>query len=312
MPMIIPRRTLLAAAPALLLAKPPSALQTTFSRIAAKASGPLPAAAAGSKPRPTRVGVAVQVLGQPAVYGLGIAQRYPMQSVYKLPIAMTVLAAAAKGAFQLQDEVPIEASDLVGPRQHSPLRDQHPKGGVAIALQELVRLAVSESDGSASDVLLRILGGPPTVMAYLQGLGITGLQVQDTEQELGRNLDAQYRNWATPAACLQLLAELHTGHSLGKENRQLLHLMLIESPTGAKRLKGLLPPGTAVAHKTGTSLTVEGVTAATNDIGLIPLGRGKALAMAVFVCDSPRPQEVREAVIAELAEAAYRHFGGVV
>ena len=76
---------------------------------------------------------------------------------------------------------------------------------------------------------------------------------------------------------------------------------MTESKPGQKRLKGLLPAGTAVAHKTGTSGTVKGVTAATNDIGIITLPNGKRLAIAVFVADSPADEATREGVIAKIA-----------
>ena len=61
---------------------------------------------------------------------------------------------------------------------------------------------------------------------------------------------------------------------------------MIETPVGLKRTKGLLPHGTGVAHKTGTSSTVNGVTAATNDVGLVTLLNGQHIAIAVFVSDS--------------------------
>lgn len=59
-------------------------------------------------------------------------------------------------------------------------------------------------------------------------------------------------------------------------------------------------------HKTGTSNMVGGVAAATNDIGLIALPDGRLLALAVFVTDARAQAEVREAVIARIAEAVYR------
>jgi beta-lactamase class A len=80
---------------------------------------------------------------------------------------------------------------------------------------------------------------------------------------------------------------------------------MIESTPGAKRLKRLLPAGTIVAHKTGTSGTEKGITAATNDIGIITLPGGKHLAIAVFVSDSPADDATREGVIARIAKAVW-------
>jgi beta-lactamase class A len=85
---------------------------------------------------------------------------------------------------------------------------------------------------------------------------------------------------------------------------------MTDSTTGPRRLKGLLPPGTPVAHKTGTAPTVNGLTRATNDVGLIHLGGSRWLAVAVSVSDSPADAASRESVIAQIARAAWdRHVG---
>jgi len=75
--------------------------------------------------------------------------------------------------------------------------------------------------------------------------------------------------------------------------------------TGAGRLRAGFPPGTVLAHKTGSSGTHGGITAATNDIGLVTLPDGRRLAIAVFVTDSRADEDTREGVIARIGRAAY-------
>lgn len=89
--------------------------------------------------------------------------------------------------------------------------------------------------------------------------------------------------------------------------RYLLHLMITSGP-GKKRLKGLLPAGTEVAHKTGTSWTQNGLTAATNDAGIITLPNGKHVAITVFVSDAKASEEDRERTIAEIARAVWNAY----
>lgn len=74
---------------------------------------------------------------------------------------------------------------------------------------------------------------------------------------------------------------------------------------GARRIKGLLPEGTPVAHKTGTSGTAHGLTRATNDVGVIQLARRRHLLLAVFVADSTASEPAREGAIARIARAAW-------
>lgn len=102
-----------------------------------------------------------------------------------------------------------------------------------------------------------------------------------------------------------LLRAFHEGKGLSKSSQALLRRLMTETSTGLKRIKGLLPDGTVVAHKTGTSSTVNGVTAATNDVGLVTLPNGRHLAIAVFVSDSKANDAIREEAIAKVAKAAW-------
>lgn len=250
-----------------------------------------------------RVGVAAQVLETQQSVSLNPHDHFPMQSVYKLPIAMAVLAQVDNGKLVLEQRVRVEKSDFVRVGQHSPIRDKNPRG-VELNIKELMRFAVSESDGTASDVLLELIGAD-AVNKYLNELGINELVVANSEKEIGRDWETQYRNWTSPHGVLQLLRNLYERRGISEQSQQLLYKFMSETPTGPKRLKGLLPETAVVAHKTGTSGSSGGVTAATNDIGLVSLPNGRTLAIAVFVSDSPADLETRERVIAQIARAVW-------
>jgi beta-lactamase class A len=255
-----------------------------------------------------RVGAAVLLLESDKFVEFNGNERFPMQSVYKLPIAMAVLDRVDSGSLNLEQKVKVEKSELVPAKLRSPLRDKYPHGDVELSLRELLHYNVSESDGTACDVLLRIIGGPKEVSKYLRGIGINEIVVADTEMEMSKSDTVQYRNWATPKGAIALLKLLHEGKVLSAQSRELLRKSMIDTPTGPKRIKGLLPKGTIVAHKPGTSNTVNGVAAATNDIGIITLLNGKHLAVAVFVSDAKASLETREGVIARIAKSAYDVF----
>jgi beta-lactamase class A len=239
-----------------------------------------------------------------ALVSLNPHEHFPMQSVYKLPISMAVMQAVDAGKLKLADKILVSKSEMVGRRAHSPIRDRHPNG-TSLTVEELLRYALAESDGTASDVLMRLAGGPSGVQAYLTGLSIKDMIVLDTEQTFSQKTTAQYRNWATPEASVALLRALHERRGLSEFAQGLLLKFMTESKPGQKRLKGLLPTGTSVAHKTGTSGTEKGVTAATNDIGIVTLPTGRRVAIAVFVSDSPADESTREGVIAKIAKAVY-------
>jgi beta-lactamase class A len=254
-----------------------------------------------------RVGVAATLLETGEAVAIKGNERFPMQSVYKFPIGMAVLNQVDQGKLKLDERVRVEKSDFVGGRQHSPVRDRHPDG-TEMSVSELLRLMVSQSDGTACDVLLKLVGGPTVVAEYLRGLNVNDVIVANTEKEIGQDQSTQYRNWATPEGAVVLLRALHERRGLSEQSQRLLLKLMTETPTGLKRLKGLLPASAIVAHKTGTSGTVNGVTAATNDVGIITLPNGRHIAIAVFVSDSKADDATREEVIAKVAQAAWNYW----
>ena len=251
------------------------------------------------------MGAAAVVLEGGGLVSFNGSQRFPMQSVYKLPIGMAVLREVDEGRLKLTQKIFVRPEDLVPERLHSPIRDANPRG-VELTLRELLRFMISESDGTASDVLLGIAGGPMKVTEYVYGLGVEGVMVATTERAMAQGDEhVQYRNWATPESMVLLLRVLQEGGELSRASRGLLLDFMLKSTPGPRRLKGLLPPGTPVAHKTGTSNTVEGVTRATNDVGIVTLPDGRHMAVAVFVSDTKADADVRERVIAKIARAAW-------
>lgn len=228
----------------------------------------------------------------------------PMQSVFKLPVALTVLHQVEQGKLALDQPIRFLPEDRILPHVYSPLQSRYPNANVEVPLGELLRLSVSLSDNVAADILLRLIGGPQPVNAYLAALGVHGFHLQDNEAVLHREMQAQYRNWFEPAAAVQLLRTLSDRSPLTPDHTALL-LSWMTPSTRTDRLDGDLPPGVRVAHKSGTSDVDNGLAHATNDIGLIPLPDGRRLAIAVFLTDSTAEESTRMKVIARIARAAY-------
>jgi len=247
-----------------------------------------------------KVGVAALVLEGDEAIGVNGTDQFPMQSVYKLPIGMYVLHQVEQGKLSLDQKVKVSPKDFLTGRQHSPIRDQNPKG-IELSVRELLRFMVSESDGTACDVLLKLVGGPAEVTKYLRELHVEQIMVANTERELGNDESLQYANWASPESALKLLGLVHEGSSLSPASRSLLLDFMTRSPTGPRRIKAGLPPGTALAHKTGSSGRVAGFTRALNDIGIVTLPDGRHLALAVFISDSKVDEAILEKVIADIA-----------
>lgn len=270
-----------------------------------------------------RVGVHAYILNSEKWVSVNADERFAMQSVVKLPISMAVLRKVETGDLKLDQQIAFTKDEVLPGNFRSPIREKYPNGGEQ-TVRELIEHAMMMSDGTAADVLQRIAGGAEGVQKFLILRDIDGINVKYTHKEFANSPERQYENWATPRGAVFLLLELHKAldppdtdraasaetHSaappfISPENAKLLQKFMTETPTGPNRLKGMLPQGTVVAHKTGTSGTVNGVTAATNDVGIITLPSGRQFAIAVFVADSPADEKTREAVIAKIAKAIW-------
>ncbi len=233
---------------------------------------------------------------------------FPMQSVYKFHLALAVLDRVDRGELSLDQMIHIRQEELMV-ETWSPMRDDHNVGDFELSVRELLRYTVSQSDNNGCDVLFRLVGGPKSVDAYIHGLGITDIAIAATEEEMQSADSVQYTNWSTPLSAAFVLQKLRYREILSEAGNNVLWDMMVQTSTGPKRLKGLLPAEAVVAHKTGTSGTNEkGISAATNDMGIVEMPDGKEFTLVVFVTDSQEDHEANEKIIADIARVAWDYF----
>lgn len=234
--------------------------------------------------------------------------KFPMQSVYKFPIAMVMLHEIDNGKFSLGDTIEINKAEFIPEAGYSPIRDKYPNGA-NLTIKEILQYNVSRSDGTACDVLLRLLDGTENVQKNIHDLGVKNIAISTTEMVQVANDTIQYQNWSTPIAMNELLEIFYKGNYLSKESRDLLlAYMSISNEWFDRRIKRLLPEKTELAHKTGASRTYNGLTRATNDAGIITLPDGSHLAITVFISDSYDSQTKREMTIARASKEAYNYW----
>lgn len=282
-----------------------------------------------------RIGVAATDLTTGKTLSINGAENFPMASVVKVAIAATWLDGVDKGRWSLATMYPLDESMRV---RSDGITETLPHPGVALSGANLVELMLTVSDNTATDVLLKAVGGPGAVSAWLKAKGIAGQRVDrsiarllidvsgkspdptladgpalatfmpvepwrtDSERwPVNAGFDSDPRDGTSPQAMVALLAALHRGQLLAPATTKFLFEVLARCKTGAKRVKALLPPGTPWAHKTGT---LPGIA---NDVGVITLPDGRNVALAVFTKGVADPA-VREAKLAEIGRLIYDGF----
>lgn len=251
-----------------------------------------------------KVGFATMLLETGDTFSYNGTAHMPMQSTYKFPLALMVMDGVDKGLFTLEQKVHISKAEM--PEEtHSPIRDKYGARNLDVTLHEILDYTTAMSDNIGCDVMFRLVGGPQRVDSFVHAKGFKGINIISTEAELHEEWTRQYDNWTEPVEMVNILAAFYRQEIISKTATDTLRNMMERTTGGVDRIKGLLPQGTVVAHKTGTGGMADGLNRAVNDVGVITLPNGKHLALAIYVADAHAETPACEAVMAKMAKAAY-------
>lgn len=252
------------------------------------------------------VGVAIMALEDADTLSINGHRHYRLMSVAKFPQALLLLHLVDQGKVNIGAPLHFTSADLSQRTGSSILKD-HPQSSFDLSLPEALRYSIGQSDNITSNKIFVIEGGPQTVTSYIHNLGVTEINIIADYAHMGE--DTLHRNWASPWAIAALLQKFYKDRPLSDSMHALLWKTMVEGTSGANRLKGELPAGTIVAHKTGTSGTdSSGITQATNDAGIVQLPNGKHFAIAVFVSDSKESDTANAAIISHICKEVWDYF----
>lgn len=259
------------------------------------------------KDKQATVGVAVIYDGKDTLT-INNEYRYPTMSVYKFYQALALMNQLSKSNIPLDSIISIKQKDLQ-PKTYSPLRDEHTNGDFELSIAELAKYSVSKSDNNACDILFNYLGGTKPVNDYIKKIDVKETQISATEAEMNLDDENQYLNWTTPLSAAYALDKFLRNDLFEKQYKDFLVNALIETTTGADKIKALLPEETVVGHKTGTSTRNEfGIKIAENDLGFILLPNKKIYTIAIFVMNSMEDDATNAAIIAQVSKIVYDHY----
>lgn len=283
------------------------------------------------------VGVSATHIETGRTVSLRGAEGFPMASAVKIPFAVQLMSLVEEGKVSLSRMVALAPKDLHPGSGKLTELFFHP--GVSLSLENYMELMLVISDNTAADVVLREGGGPEAVTAKMKELGFPGIRVDRNiailisdwmgakaippESEWDRKMwDKLYdavperdhmrarraqwddpRDTATPDDMTRLVTRIWKRNLFSAKNSAVLLGMLERCQTGKARIKGMLPQGTPVSHKTGT---LGGVV---DDVGVITLpGDAGHVAISVFTKASSRQEEASEKAVAEIARTIYDYF----
>jgi beta-lactamase class A len=283
-----------------------------------------------------RVGIAVHSVDQGWTVGWKADEYYPQQSVSKLWVSITALDAVDKGRVRLDDRVTLSGSDLT--LFHQPIAALVRKNGaVTTTLDDLMFKAITTSDNTANDKLMRSVGGAEAVRSVIANKGLGRIRFYNGERALQSKIagliwtpsfsigNAFYQardalpysvrkaafdryvedpyDGAAPSAIASALARLKRGELLSPASTQRLLYIMANTHTGPNRLKGGLQPGWTLSHKTGTGQILGPWQAGYNDIGILTAPDGKSYSVAVMIKLTSTPLPTRMTLMNEVVRA---------
>jgi beta-lactamase class A len=282
------------------------------------------------------VGIAVKSIDDGWETGWKDRDLYPQQSVSKLWVSITALDAVDHGRVRLDQQVTLTPDDLT--LFHEPIaEDIFKNGSVTTTLGDLMLRAITTSDNTANDKLMRSVGGPEAVRAMIARKHLGAIRFANGERDMqsriaGLSWSQDYAlngkffqmrdalpmtvrtsafnryiadpyDGAAPFAIVNALALLKRGGLLSPESTAHLLDIMSHTHTGPNRLKGGLAPGWTLNHKTGTGQELGGVQAGYNDVGILTAPDGKSYAVAVMIKKSSTPLSVRMTLMNAVVQA---------
>ena len=229
-------------------------------------------------------------------------ERFPLASTFKLPMAAAVLARDDAGPeHRLPLTLEVTRKDLL---DYSPVVDEElgNKRAIEMPLDQLCAAAIEESDNTAALVVLRALGGPAALNAYLRSIGDRVTHIAHGEPTINAAAYGDASDTTTPAAMAELTHKLVLGRLLSSPNTSKLLRWMRACKTGADRLRAGVPRAWSVADKTGTTRM------ATNDVGILFVPTGPPIVVAAYLYGGPTGSADRSAAIAEVARETVRIF----
>jgi len=273
-----------------------------------------------------QVGIGVRSIDEGWSTGWKADELYPQQSVIKLWVSITAMDAVDHGKVSLDDKVTLGRDDLTV--FHQPIRDLIlGGGGYTTTLSDLLVRAITTSDNTANDKLMRSVGGPEAVRAMIRAKRLGAIRFYNGERALQSRIagliwspsysignaffeardalprtvrEAAFNRYvsdpydgAAPSAIVTALARLKRGELLSPGSTTYLLDIMSHTKTGTNRLKGGLAPGWVLNHKTGTGQVFGSFQAGYNDIGILTAPDGRSYSVAVMIKLTSVPLPVR-------------------
>jgi beta-lactamase class A len=241
---------------------------------------------------PGRVGIAVEDLATGMTSGVNQGASLPAASTIKIPVMVEVFKQMEAGELDLNTVVHLEATDRDW--GWGDMADATP--GTARTVKQLLWLMITQSDNTATNMLIRVVGRAH-INATMLDLGLRNTRLGDYIRSETETI--RYALRTSPHDMLTLLDAIARDRLVDQwSSREMLAILEGQKHNGL--LPAPLPEGVKIAHKTGS------LHDTLNDVGIV-YNADEPYVIAVMTTQLP-DLDLGRAFIHRVSRTAYDSF----
>ncbi|HHP7245257.1 MAG TPA: serine hydrolase, partial [Elainellaceae cyanobacterium] len=225
-----------------------------------------------------------------AYVDLNGTRRFSAASMVKVPILVAFFQDVDAGKIRLDKMLTIEEDDVAtgsGDLQFQAIGTQY-------SAIEVATMMITISDNTATNMLIREMGGMEVLNRRFQSWGVSTTQLNDLLPDLDGT------NMTTPRELVELMVMVSQGDLISMRSRDRL-LDIMQSTVTNTLLPAGLAPDAAIAHKTGDIGSMVG------DVGVVDMPSGKRYAIATMI-QRPHNDERAQDLIRQVSGMVYDYL----
>jgi len=220
----------------------------------------------------------------------------PSASLVKIPIMAACFYAASQGKISLKSYLVLRNKTKV---TGSGILKNYP-AGTQVTVEKLIHIMIAESDNTASNMLIELLGYDYLNDAFKK-IGLNNTNIVRKMMDFKSRRRGK-ENYTTTADMAYILEQMYEGKFLDKQT-SLKCIEILKDQKLRDRIPARLPAGTSVAHKTGLERGI------CHDVGIIFTKRGDLL-ICVLTRHKNKTSLSAKSFISYLAQDAYNYLAG--
>tara|TARA_R110002153_G_scaffold104022_4_gene241600 strand:+ start:849 stop:1724 length:876 start_codon:yes stop_codon:yes gene_type:complete len=240
-----------------------------------------------------RLGVSVISANGSALYAYRENERFAMCSTFKALLGAAILSKVDSSLESLDRPIPYTSKDIL---DYAPITKRNLSVG-RMTLSELSAASIQYSDNTAANLLLDAIGGPQALTSYLRSIGDNQTRLDRNEPSLNTNITRDLRDTSTSKAMAETLHKVMFGDYLSPASKEQLKAWMFGNTTGANKLKAGFNKFWIVGDKTGSC-----GNGASNDVAIVYPRGTEAFIISVFYTGSSASNDIKNAVIADVAQ----------